>query len=192
MAHTLRWNSRDLESLPDDGKRYEIIDGELYASKQPHYYHQRVCINLSDSLEAWNRQAGLGEANYAPGLIFAEDDDVAPDIVWTSFPRLKAVLQADGKLHAAPELVIEVLSPGARNETRDREAKLKLYSRRGVSEYWILDWIARRVEVYRRKQAQLRLAATLLGRDTLTSPLLPGFSCDLADLFKGIPAQASG
>lgn len=49
MATTLRWTSRDMESLPDDGKRYEIIDGELYVSKQPHYYHQRICMMLGFS-----------------------------------------------------------------------------------------------------------------------------------------------
>ena len=113
----------------------------------------------------------------------------APDIVWSSFSRLKTILQADGKLHAAPELVIEALSPGPRNESRDREAKLKLYSCRGVSEYWIVDWIGRRVEVYRREQAELNLVSTLFESDSLASPLLPGFSCPVTDLFKGIPAQ---
>ena len=187
MTSRLRWTSKDLESMPDDGKRYEIIDGELYVSKQHHYYHQRVCTKLTFLLESWNQQAGLGEASGAPGLIFAEDDDVAPDIVWASFARLQTILQPDGKLHAAPELIIEVLSPGARNEKRDRESKLKLYSRRGVSEYWIVDWTARRVEVYRREQSQLVLVSTLFGSDVLASPLLPGFSCALADLFKGFP-----
>jgi Uma2 family endonuclease len=175
--------------MPDDGKRYEIIDGELYVSKQPHYYHQRLCSELIFLLTMWSKKTGLGEVTGAPGLIFADDDDVAPDVVWSSFPRLKTILQADGKLHAAPELVIEVLSPGPRNETRDREAKLKLYSRRGVGEYWIVDWMIHRVEAYRREQAQLNLISTLFEPDTLTSPVLPSFSCPLADLFKGIPVQ---
>jgi hypothetical protein len=46
MSTTTRWTSADLESLPDDGNRYEIIDGELYMSKQPHFYHQDVCGEL--------------------------------------------------------------------------------------------------------------------------------------------------
>ena len=188
MASRLGWTSKDLEALPDDTKRYEIIDGELYVSKQPHYYHQLLCSRLTALLYNWSDKTGLGEVTGAPGLIFAEDNDVAPDLVWTSFARLQTILQADGKLHAAPELVIEVLSPGSHNESRDREAKLKLYSRRGISEYWIVDWIARHAEVYRREEAQLNLLSTLLEADTLTSPLLPGFSCRLADLFKGIPA----
>ena len=187
MTSKLRWTSKDLESFPDnDGKRYEIIDGELYVSRQPHYNHQYVCNELAYFLTAWSKQTALGQVSGAPGLIFAEDDDVAPDLVWTSHSRLRTILQADGKLHAAPELVIEILSPGKTNETRDREAKLKLYSRRGVSEYWIVDWIGRRIEVYRRENAQLNLVATLLESDTLTSPLLPGFVCPLMELFKGI------
>ena len=88
-----------------------------------------------------------------------------------------------GHFVAAPELVVEVLSPGSRNERRDRELKLKLYSRQGVREYWIVDWQRREVQVYRREDAALRLVATLASDDTLASPLLPGFACPVADLW---------
>jgi Uma2 family endonuclease len=80
-------------------------------------------------------------------------------------------------------LVVEVLSPGGANERRDRDVKLKLYSRRGVLEYWVVDWRPQEIEVYRRKQLALRLIATLYPTDTLTSPLLPGFVCQVATLF---------
>src|SRR5437867_2357057 len=103
--------------------------------------------------------------------------------------RMAAIFGPDGKLHAAPELIIEVLSPGATNEKRDREAKLKLYSRRGVDEYWIVDWRQRRIEVFRREQAQLALAATLMESDILTTPLLPAFASPVRDVFKGILAD---
>jgi Uma2 family endonuclease len=181
-----RFTSRDLESLPDDGKRYEIVDGELFVSKQPHYYHQRVCFSVGYALESWCRQAGSGQVNIAPGIIFADDDEVAPDLIWLSDDRLAAALSADGKLHVAPELVVEVLSPGDVNQRRDREAKLKLYSRRGVAEYWLVDWRLRRIEVYRRERDQLALAVTLDESDSIDSPLLPGFSCRLATMFEGI------
>ncbi len=184
---TTRWTSEDLETLPDDGNRYEIIDGELHMSRQPNYYHQSVCAKLVGKLENWNETAGLGDISVAPGLIFAEDDDVAPDIAWISNERLATALETDGKLHAAPELVIEILSPGSANERRDREAKLQLYGRRGVSEYWIVDWMLRCVDVYRRDQAQLHYVATLFERDNLQSPLLPGFSCSIASLFVRVP-----
>jgi Uma2 family endonuclease len=183
---TLRWTSKDLEMLPDDGKRYEIVDGELYVSIQPHYHHQRVCVRLTTLLEVWSQQTKAGEANFAPGLIFADDEDVAPDVTWISQERRATALQADGKLHAAPELVVEVLSPGVINERRDREFKLRLYSRRGVQEYWVVSWQERRIETYRRENAMLKLDKTLYENDFLQSPLLPGFSCQVSEIFAGI------
>lgn len=185
MNTELRWTTADLEVLPEvEGRRYEIIDGELYMSTQPHYHHQLTCSNVSRLLGTWSIETGLGQTTGAPGIIFADDDNVAPDVIWCSYERLAKVLNEDGKLHAAPELVIEVLSPGSANERRDRQAKLKLYSRRGVEEYWILDWLIGRAEIYRRKNRQLRLIETLNKNDTLKSPLLPGFACLVADLFE--------
>jgi Uma2 family endonuclease len=191
MSQALRFTSADLELLPDDGKRYEIIDGELYVSKAPSYGHQLTCAELGCDLTNWSRSSGLGVLLPGPGVIFADDDDVIPDLVWVSHQRLAVILEADGKFHAAPELVVEVLSPGAANEKRDRELKLTLYSRRGVREYWIVDWQRRQVEVYRRVDAALALAATLLDTDLLESPLLPGFSLHLGELFARLPSAAS-
>jgi Uma2 family endonuclease len=136
---TVHWTSQDLERLPDNGKRYEIIAGDLYMSRQPHWYHQHICLRLGSLLDAWNLQTKAGKANAAPGIIFADDDDVAPDVVWISREKWLKALQPDGHLHAAPELVVEVLSPGTTNTQRDREVKLKLYSRRQVLEYWIVN-----------------------------------------------------
>lgn len=186
MTHlpaSLRWTSADLELLPDDGKRYEIIDGELYVSEQPHWHHQTTCGWIFALLDRWSLEAGLGEASLAPGVIFADDDDVVPDVVWVSTDRLAAGLDEGGHLHAPPELAVEVRSPGSSNERRDREAKLKLYSRRGVAEYWIVDWRERAIEVYRRDGDVLALAARLTRDDQIMSPLLPGFAAPVAQIF---------
>ena len=180
---TLRWTTHDLEFLPDDGKRYEIIDGELYVSRQPGYHHQYACSQLNIALGVWSNQTNVGVTLQAPGVIFADDDDVVPDVVWISHERLATALDQAGHLHAAPDLVVEVLSPGSANERRDREVKLKLYSRRGILEYWIVDWRLQQIEISRRDQALLRLVATLFAEDVVTSPLLPGFSCPVARLF---------
>lgn len=184
MDTALRWTSADLDALPDDGRRYEIIDGELYMSKQPHWHHQYTSGRIFALLDEWNRRTRLGRVTVAPGVIFAEDDDVAPDVAWVSRARFDAALDAAGHLHAAPELAVEVLSFGRSNERRDREAKLKLYSRRGVAEYWIVDWMLKQVEVYRRERHALRLVETLHAKDTLQTPLLEGFACRVADLFE--------
>lgn len=183
---TYRWTSRDLEVLPDNGKLYEIVDGELYVSRQPHLYHQVVSGNLVSLLNQRTEQRQHGLAVFTPGIIFADDDDVVPDVVWISHARLAQALQPDGKLHSAPELVIEILSPGSNNERRDREAKLKLYSRHGVLEYWIVSWQERRIEVYRREDTVLKLTATLYENDTLQSQHLPEFSCPVREVFDQI------
>ena len=184
-----RWTIEDVELLPDtlDDTRYEIIDGELYVSHQPHAYHQLTGSRIVFELGAWNAETGLGVAIHAPGVIFARDEAVAPDVVWVTSARLASILGDDGKFHAAPDLVVEVLSPGQVNEQRDRELKLDVYSRRGVREYWIASWQERKIEVYRRDELQLRLAGTLLESDTLESPLLPGFALPLQRLFAEMP-----
>ena len=188
MPIALRWTSADLALLPDDGKRYEIIDGELYVSRQPHHWHhQYTCGMIFSVLNTWSRHTQAGMPNLAPGVIFADDDDVVPDVVWISQARRAAALGSDGHLHAAPELAVEVLSPGSANERRDREVKLKLYSRRGVLEYWIVDWRTQQIEVYRQQDGMLCQVGTLSASETLTSPLLPGFACPVAILFETTP-----
>jgi len=183
MSTTVKYTSADLALMPDDGNRYEIIEGELYVSRQPRTEHQYTCGRLGHFLEDWSDQSGLGLVLPAPGLVFAEDDDVVPDVTWISREQYAQSVDAGGHLRLAPELVIEVLSPGKANEKRDRHAKLKLYSRRGVQEYWIVSWIGQFVEVYRRADTELKLAATLNAQDDLESPLLPGFSCQISKLF---------
>jgi Uma2 family endonuclease len=183
---TYKWTSRDLETMPDDGKRYEVIEGDLYVSKQPHLNHQIVCVKITALLERWSEQTRLGTPIYTPGIIFADDDDVVPDVVWISHERLAIAFESDGKLHSAPELVVEVLSPGEINERRDRETKLKLYSRRGVMEYWIVNWRTRQIEIYRRDETILKQARTVYADDTLQSPYLPGFHCRVSEIFASI------
>jgi Uma2 family endonuclease len=190
VATVPRFTSRDLELLPDrlDGTRYEIIDGDLHVSTQPHAHHQYASLMLGAALATWDAAAALGFTFPAPGLIFAPDQDVAPDLVWYSRERYARAMDRAGHFHVAPELAVEILSYGSANEDRDRVVKLSLYSRQGVREYWIVDWRRREVQVYRRQDATLVLVATLQGEDELTSPLLPGFACPLKQLW--IPTVA--
>ncbi len=178
-----RFTSADLARMPDDGTRYEIIEGELIVSRSPSYEHQYTCGRLFRFLDEWNDRHKTGLALVAPGVIFADDDDVIPDVVWISRARLFRSVDKAGHLHDAPELAIEVLSPGKENARRDRQAKLELYSRRSVEEYWIVDWIQHQLEIYRREQGALKQVATLYHHDQLESPLLPEFTCLVSELF---------
>lgn len=188
MSHRItqgvRWTTKDIEVLPEnEGTRYEVVDGDLFMTRAPHWKHQRTCFNFCQELETWSRSSGLGQATITAGVLFGESDDVIPDVVWASNEKLDLLLDEAGHLTGAPELVVEVLSAGNENVRRDKEAKLKLYSSRGVEEYWIADWRLKKVEVYRRENARLALVLTLLNDDELTSPLLPGFSCVVSKFF---------
>ncbi len=191
-ANQIRWTVRDLDVMSDDwsSKRYEIIDGELIVTCAPHVWHQGTASKLNTRLGIWCEETGLGEVFQAPGLVFTESDAVIPDLVWASHEQLANGLDDAGHFIVAPELVVEVLSEGFKNEQRDslgrlchREAKLKLYSLYGVQEYWIANWQVKSAEVHRRQNAQLNQTSTLWVGDTLSSPLLPGFECKVASLF---------
>ena len=138
-----RWTIADLDALPDEENglriRYEIIDGELFVSRAPGDEHQYTAAQFTYEIIAWNRATQAGEVLIGPGVIFSSSDAVEPDVVWVSHARLARFEEADRHLHGAPELVVEALSPGAANRRRDLERKLRLYSERGVVEYWATD-----------------------------------------------------
>ena len=180
----LLWISADLELLPDNGNRYEIIDGELYVTRAPHWKHQKTCGRFFTALDVWSIATKLGETSMGAGVIFGNKDDVIPDVIWVSQEKYTALIDDFGHFQGAPDLVIEVLSAGTDNEKRDRQIKLKLYSNQGVLEYWIADWRAKQIQVYRRENGVLKLAMTLFETDTLTSPLLPEFSCLISQIFE--------
>ncbi len=186
-ATGVRWTTRDLEVMPqNEWVTYEIIDGELFVTRSPHRKHQQIAGKIHRALDAWSDRSGLGEPILSPGVILSDADNVIPDVVWVSKERLAVIEDEAGHLTSLPELLIEVLSSGSQNINRDREAKLKLYSIRGAQEYWIADRFAKQLEVYRRENAQLVLVSTLTTEDTLTSPLLPDFSCLISQLFANI------
>lgn len=183
-ANSIRWTSADLEVLEtDEWKHYEIIDGELFVTRAPHISHQDAAGRIYARLLLWSEETEFGEPFITPGVIFTDADNVIPDVIWISKERLAKLVDEEGHLTGAPELIIEVLSFGSTNERRDREAKLKLYSLKGVQEYWIVDWRLCQVEIYRRENAQLQAIGTFLATDEITSPLLPGFRCKVERFF---------
>lgn len=185
VANSIAFTIHDLDVMPDDGgwKRYEIIDGELIVIRAPHAWHQSAASKLNIRLGIWSEQTGLGYPIQTPGVIFTDVDAVIPDLVWASSDRWETGLDEAGHFVVAPELIVEVLSSDDKNERRDKKPKLKLYSLHGIQEYWIVNWQQKAIEVYRRKDAVLQKVSTLLVSDKLTSRLLPGFECVVADIF---------
>jgi Uma2 family endonuclease len=172
----------DLELMPDDGNRYEVIEGELFVTRAPNYEHQLVISNLNFLLAVYLKQNPIGLVVPGPGVIFSKFSGVIPDLIFFTHQTRKKVISG-GKLKGAPELAIEIISPGAESRRRDRVAKRNLYGKYGVQEYWIVDYKTRTVELYVLEQNVLQLAAKLNEQDTLTSHLLAGFTCSVAAIF---------
>jgi Uma2 family endonuclease len=179
MPVDIRLTYEDYCLLPNDGKRYEIIDGELFVSPSPVEVHQRFVTNLAILLGTFVKNHRLGELYVAPfDVVFSQFDVVEPDLLYVSKERASVVGPAN--VQGAPDLVVEVLSEST--EKADRATKLKLYARFGVKEYWILDPGACSAEIYRSQEAGLDLVEKLAPDDKLTSPLFPGFSLPLRNL----------
>lgn len=176
----------DLDAAPDDGNRYELIEGELYVSRAPSLKHQSIITNLAADLTIYLRQNPIGKVWATPGVIFSEYSGVIPDLVYISNERRAEIASGD-RIEGAPDLIVEILSPGAENKKRDRRLKLQLYSKHGVKEYWVIDPEYCAIEIYRKagRASKMTLTLTLGIEDILTSLLLPGFQCAVRDVFAG-------
>lgn len=172
----------DLDAMPDDGNRYEIIEGELFVSRAPNLKHQRIFGSLFINLNNYLSLNRIGEVLATPGLILSEYDGVIPDIVFLSYERRDEIASGD-RITGAPELVIEIIFPGAENEKRDRIAKRHLYGKYGVKEYWVVDPYRQNIEVYLLEGQRLMLKGTYSEKDELLSSVLPGFSCKIESIF---------
>jgi Uma2 family endonuclease len=182
-ASELRLTNADLEAMPEDGNRYEVIDGELYVSSAPSFLHQTILLNIAAAFLDYLRAHPIGRVAPGVGVVFDDYNGVIPDLVFATKERMSKTL-IGGRFHAAPDIAIEILSPGSSNERRDRHVKRSLYAARGVGEYWIVDPENRSVEVHRRDEAgELIFEKSLQRIDDLTCGILPGFSVRVEALF---------
>ncbi len=163
--------------IPEDGRRHEIIDGELYVNPAPNMRHQTVSMNLTLALGAFVRAHRIGYLYYAPcDVVLSQLDVVQPDIMFISAAREELLTSAN--VQGAPDLVIEILSPSTRR--LDLQLKRKRYDLFGVDEYWIVDPENETVAIHRRGGESLEAISVT---DPIESPLLPGFHISLAEIF---------
>ena len=181
------WTYNDLLALPDDGTRYEIIDGELYEMPAPSVDHQQILVNLIALLAPLVRALG-GRLLAAPlDVFFPGADPVEPDVV-ILLPGWPGSLPQRGPI-GAPDIVIEILSPSSR--VYDRVAKRNLYARGGVREYWIVDPQARTVEVLTLDGGRYRSALSVVTGEAVTSPVLGDAVFSLTEVFAGIDEETA-
>ena len=180
MTISTKYTHADLLAMPEDGKRREIIDGQLYITPSPVTPHQRILRNLTFALGKFLELHPLGELLFAPmDVILGEYDGVEPDLLFV-LNEHRHYLQ--DWVRGAPDLVVEILSPTT--VARDRGLKMKAYARYRVGEYWIVDPVAQVIEVYRLTAEGFRLATTHAQNDILETSLLPGFSLPVGSIFQ--------
>lgn len=177
----------DWEAMPHgDGNRYEIIEGELFVSCSPGLTHQRVLANLITLFVLFLEKNPVGEFLPDMGVILSRFSGVIPDLVILLNEQRDTIITND-RLTGPPALFIEVVSPGSDNSRRDRVDKLRLYSKHGVPEYWIVDPGNLTVEQYVSHGSSLKLNQTLQREEErLSSAAIPGFSCLLSQIFNRI------
>jgi len=182
------WTYELCSLLPEDGKRHEVIDGELYLTPSPKIRHQELVLRLAVELElAVREEVRQGEPRgrvlEAPcDVCLAETSVVQPDVLYVSPER--AGIVAEANIQGAPDLVVEVLSESTRKI--DEVLKRELYERFGVLEYWIVDPELESVKVWcQMNEAEFGQPVILerVKRDALRTQLLPSLSIALDTLF---------
>lgn len=182
QTHSVKFTYEDYQLFPDDGKRHEIIEGDHYMTPSPRTRHQVVSGNLHLILGSFIRQHRLGQVFSAPfDVVLSDQDIVQPDLLFVSSEHSDVITEKN--IRGRPDLVIEILSASTRKT--DEIVKRKLYERFGVREYWIVDPELETVKVHRTAEKGFGRVAELSqeGRDSLSTPLLPGLTIPLSEIF---------
>lgn len=176
----VRLTYQDYLALPDDGRRYELFEGELHVAPAPGTPHQRISRDLGFILHAHVLERGLGEVLFAPiDVILSRTTVVQPDLVFASEAR-REIISKRG-VEGPPDLVVEILSESTAE--RDRGAKQQLYARHGVSHYWIVDPAGRSLSEHLLEGRAYRLHGTYTAPSVVTTALFPELRIDLGDVF---------
>ena len=179
------WTYAHWEELPDDGNRYEIIDGVLYMTTAPSSFHQWIIKQLVRYIAIPAEDQGLAYGFPAPvGVIMPGCDPVQPDFVVVLASR-KSIFRAR-RIRGVPDLIVEILSRGTK--TYDQQVKLEAYARAGVPEYAIIDPRARTLSHYRLEVTGRYAAPHVYGEaEVARFDCLPTISVPVGDLFAGAP-----
>jgi Uma2 family endonuclease len=179
VATGFRWKSRDLDRLPDEPfLTYEIIDGELIVSRQPHLRHGVIIAAVSQLFRPAVKALG-GLVIVEPGIVWSEEaeDNVVPDIAIVLPDRLH--LATGRSLSGTPNIVMEVVSTGSIE--LDYIKKRDLYARTGAREYWIIDWQRQVIQVWTFMESPARATDYTPGQ-TITTPLIPALAVPVDEL----------
>jgi Uma2 family endonuclease len=176
IAITEPYTYRDLENFPEDGKKREIIGGELFVAAAPSTRHQRLLVELVVLIHMFLKQHPIGNVFVAPTeVMFDEFDSVEPDIFVVLKDSRTEITEK--RVVGSPDWIIEVLSPS--NSDYDLETKRKLYSRYGVL-YWVVNPVEETITVWDAEKQVYKLEAEI------DVSILPGFHLNVDELFRAV------
>ncbi len=164
------WTYANYATLPEDGNRYELVDGVLYMTPAPNLWHQKITFEIASYLRTYVSLTGLGEVfipptdvQLAPNMVFQ------PDVVVVLKEHFEIIQEA--RIIGAPDLIVEVTSPGT--ATYDRRQKFDAYTRAGVAEYWLVDPATKSIEMFSLEGGEYQLIGVFANDHPLASKVIP-------------------
>ena len=176
-----KWRYEDYCRLPEDGWRYEILEGVLHMTPAPSTRHQATVGNLSFLLRSYLQDHPMGRLFFAPTDVLLPDNlaaPVQPDLLLVKNEHLERVREA--YIDGAPDWIAEVLSPS--NWIDDRREKYRLYAAAGVTEYWIVDLPQETIEVFHLQGSGYELLGRFQAGETMRSILFPEFAPEVDEI----------
>jgi Uma2 family endonuclease len=170
-----RWTLTELHRLPDDGNKYEVVDGELFVTPAPSESHETIASLLTRILDPYVHEHDLGLVYRPRAVVRVKRSEVEPDL----YVRARTRRPTSWAAAPLPILVVEILSPTTRR--RDHLEKRRLYVRSGIPEYWIVDEEDRMIRVIRPDRADVVAKAKLVWRP---AGVKRGLSVDVRGLFQ--------
>jgi len=174
------WTYDDYATLPDDGHRYEIVNGVLVMAPAPSPEHQSIAVRIAYYMFPHVDLAGIGRLFTAPiDVDLGPKNMFQPDVVVVLNAHLDRV--AEKKIIGAPDLVVEVASPST--AAFDRLIKYEKYAHAGIAEYWIVKPTSRTVEVMALEPGEYRSLGIFSGQAQLPSRVIPGLPISAEQFF---------
>jgi Uma2 family endonuclease len=174
------FTAADYREMPDDGKRYQLVEGELIMAPAPNTFHQVVQGNLHYMLKAYLMAKPLGTVLCAPCDVYLDEHNVfQPDVVYVT--REHAARIRDDGIHGAPDLVVEILSPSSAGIDRRKRGH---FAKAGAVEFWQIDPALRQVQRFVFAENATKPVALIDEPESFASPLFPGLQLLTAELFR--------
>ncbi len=175
---------QDYEKLPE-GPAYQLIDGDLIMTPAPTVYHQAIAARVFEALSEYVRKRNSGVVFFSPiDVYLSETETYQPDVVFIS--KVNSRIIGEKKVEGAPDLVVEILSPGT--GYYDLTHKKSVYESSGVKEYWLIDPQEKSIEVLENIGNKFRVVSSARNKGEVASTLLDGLRINVEALFRPIGA----